>query len=79
MTAPHKEAIEKSSGKMLSAPAVGKEIAEQIFKCKGAQVVIPGSHAFLRTTRAWPGWLYAFVKDLMAPKKTAGDGSAKKT
>lgn len=68
MTAYQKEKIEKATGKMLSASAVGAEIAGQIFKCKGAQMVIPRSQSFLRTTRAWPGWALALVKDQMAPK-----------
>ena len=67
MTRYQKEAIEKSTGKMLSAPAVGAEIAGQIFKCKGAQMVIPGSFAFLRSIRGWPGWMMTLVKDMMKP------------
>ena len=67
MTSYRKKAIEKATGKMLSASAVGNQIAEQIFKCKGDQMVIPNSQSFLRTTRAWPGWLLTFVKDMMAP------------
>jgi hypothetical protein len=67
MTRYQKEAIEKSTGKMLSAPAVGAEIAGQIFKCKGAQMVIPGSFSFLRSIRGWPGWMMTLVKDMMKP------------
>lgn len=67
MTSYRKESIEAATGKMLTASAVGNEIVNQIFKCKGAQMVIPNSHSFLRTTRAWPGWLLTIVKDRMAP------------
>jgi hypothetical protein len=72
MTSYRKKAIEKTSGKMLSAEAVGGQIADQIFKCKGAQMVMPESHSILRTTRAWPGWLFAGFKTLTAPKKKRG-------
>jgi short-subunit dehydrogenase len=65
MTSYRKDSIEKATGKMLSAPAVGQEIAGQIFRCKGTQMVIPNSHSFLRTTRAWPGWMLSLVKDTM--------------
>jgi all-trans-retinol dehydrogenase (NAD+) len=72
MTSYRKETIEKATGKMLSASAVGTEIAGQIFKCKGTQMVIPNSQSFLRTTRAWPGWALSLVKDQMAPKLPPG-------
>jgi all-trans-retinol dehydrogenase (NAD+) len=69
MTSYRKAAIEKATGKMLSAPAVGRQIADQIFACKGEQMVIPDTHSILRTTRAWPGWLLAAFKDLTSPAK----------
>lgn len=57
-----REAIEKATGKMLTPEHVGGEIAKQIFRCKGAQLVLPGYLSFLRTTRAWPIWLLDGLK-----------------
>lgn len=62
LVAYRQEAIEKTSGKMLTPAYVGGEIAKQIFRCRGTQLVLPGSLSFLQTTRAWPTWLLDGLK-----------------
>ena len=64
-----KEIIEKQSGKMMLPSFVGQKVADQIFQCKGTQLVIPESHSFLRTTRAWPTWLLDGLKYLGSSKR----------
>ncbi len=66
LVADRQDLIERRSGKMMSASRVGQEVAEQVFRCRGTQMVIPASHAFLRTTRAWPAWLLDGLKGLSA-------------
>ena len=69
LVAYRQELIEKQSGKMMLPSVVGQKIANQIFNCRGTQLVIPESHSFLRTTRAWPAWLLDCLRGLSAGKR----------
>jgi short-subunit dehydrogenase len=69
LVAERQDLIEKKAGKMMTAEKVGREIAEQVFRCRGAQLVIPGGFSFLRTTRAWPAWLLDLLKGLQATSR----------
>jgi all-trans-retinol dehydrogenase (NAD+) len=67
MTEYRREEIEASTKeKMMTPSRVATEITDQIFRCRGTRLVIPGSYSFLRTTRAWPVWM------LDAAKRSSG-------
>jgi all-trans-retinol dehydrogenase (NAD+) len=72
------ELIEKRSGKMMTPAFVAKEVTDQIFACRGTQLVIPRSHSFLSTTRAWPVWLLDTLKGLGAVTREEMEAAAKK-
>lgn len=57
-----KEMIEKKSGKMLTPAKVADEVCQQIFRCKGNQLIIPERLSFISTIRAWPFWLQRFIR-----------------
>jgi short-subunit dehydrogenase len=62
LVAYRKDQIEKASGKMMTPQRVAGEIVDQIFRCKGARLIIPGSFGWLRGTRAWPVWMLDLLK-----------------
>lgn len=69
LVAARKDIIEKSSGKMLEPSFVAKQIADQIFSCRGSTLVIPRRMSFLSTFRSWPEWLQDAARSVNAITK----------
>jgi short-subunit dehydrogenase len=57
-----KAEIEASSGTMLTPQEVAKTITNQVWKCRGGRLIIPGKMGWFYTTRAWPVWMLDLVK-----------------
>lgn len=62
LVAYRKTEIERASGPMMTPARVGQEIVDQILRCKGSRLIIPGGFSWLRTTRAWPVWMLDALK-----------------
>jgi len=57
-----KAEIEASSGPMLTPQEVGKTITDQVWKCRGGRLIVPGKMGWFYTTRAWPLWMLDLIK-----------------
>lgn len=69
MIAEYQDKIEKVFGKTMLPSVVGNAVADQIFACRGAQLIIPKSWFWARTIRAWPVWI---VSSVMGTGKAQG-------
>ncbi|KAF2097218.1 NAD(P)-binding protein [Rhizodiscina lignyota] len=55
--------IRKASGPLLKAEDVGNSIVNQIFQCRGAQIIIPRNAALISGIRGWPNWMQEKLRD----------------
>lgn len=65
MSPPNADEIEKAQGKMLSPRHVADRTLEQIFSCRGGQIVLPAKLAFFSAVKGWPNWLQELLRDVM--------------
>lgn len=57
--------IEKQQGPLMTPQFVAEKIAEQVFSCRGGQLILPEHMAFLSTVKAWPNWGQEFLRGLL--------------
>ncbi|KAG6001290.1 hypothetical protein E4U21_004527 [Claviceps maximensis] len=57
--------LEEGGVRMLTPDAVAKVITDQIFRRRGAQIIIPEQQATVTGIRGWPTWLQVFLRDAM--------------
>ncbi|KAM0417255.1 hypothetical protein ACHAPT_012766 [Fusarium lateritium] len=65
MTKDHQKAIERSGGgnKMMKPEDVAQVVTDQIFSCRGTQLIIPPSATWLSKVRGFPNWLQELIRD----------------
>lgn len=55
--------LEEGGIRMLTADGVAGIITDQIFRKRGAQLIIPEKQATITGIRGWPTWLQVFLRD----------------
>ncbi|KAG6037518.1 hypothetical protein E4U41_005047 [Claviceps citrina] len=55
--------LEQGGMRLLSPDRVAEAITEQIFRRRGAQLIIPEQQASVTGIRGWPTWLQVLVRD----------------
>ncbi|KAH7152035.1 hypothetical protein B0J13DRAFT_658357 [Dactylonectria estremocensis] len=65
MSPENADEIERKQGKMLSPAYVAEKTLEQIFSCRGGQVVLPDSLSFTSSMKGWPNWAQELLRDVM--------------
>lgn len=74
LIAHHAEELERHYGPLLTPASVGNSILEQIFACRGNQLILPKPHSFLSGFRGLPNWMQEKFRD-NASKARMGDGT----
>lgn len=57
------EHLERKKGKLLTPEYVGGAILDQIFACRGNQLILPPSFKHIAGMRGWPHWLQERARD----------------
>lgn len=63
--------LEKGGVSLLTSDSVARQITDQVFACKGAQVVCPPRMGFVTAFRSMPAWLQFFVRNTAAKESKA--------
>ncbi|KAB2575682.1 Dehydrogenase RED2 [Lasiodiplodia theobromae] len=74
LIAHHAKELERHYGPLLTPASVGNSILEQIFACRGNQLILPKPHSFLSGFRGLPNWMQEKFRD-NASKARMGDGT----
>ncbi|OMP84276.1 Estradiol 17-beta-dehydrogenase 11 [Diplodia seriata] len=63
LVADHAKDIERHQGPLMTPEYVGNAIVDQIFACRGNQVILPKTFGFLSGIRGLPNWIQEKVRD----------------
>jgi len=65
LTEQHRAHLEKNQGPLLTADEVAEAIVQQIWSCRGGQLILPKWVRPVSTIRSWPNWMQEALRDLM--------------
>ena len=63
MTAEYADTIQRTQGALMKPENVAKVVLDQIWMCKGGQLIIPSSLSWLAGLRGFPNWIQEAIVD----------------
>ena len=67
--------IEDGGLKLITGDHVAKDLTDQVFARRGAQVVVPSKDSRISSMRAWPMWLQVLIRDFVAKRSAKLNGN----
>lgn len=58
--------LEKGGIRLLTSDDVARQLTDQVFACRGAQVVCPERMSFITGFRSWPAWVQNTIRNTVA-------------
>lgn len=66
LIAPFEKTLRAAGSPMIDAHVVSDAIADQIFKCSGAQVFLPSRVGRVSAVRGWPNWMQEAFRGMVS-------------